>query len=77
MPLTFVPGGDTVVVSQIRGGNKMRSRLFDLGLNQNARIRVVKNDGQGPLIIAVKEDGRFALGKGMAHHIIVTAKNGS
>jgi Fe2+ transport system protein FeoA len=77
MPLTFVPGGDTVVVSQIRGGKKIRSRLFDLGLNLNARIRVVKNDGQGPLIIAVKEDGRFALGKGMAHHIFVKDENGT
>lgn len=72
LPLSLISGGNTVIVNQIRGGKKMRSRLFDLGLNLNARIRVVRNDGQGPLIIAVKEDGRFALGKGMAHHIFVT-----
>lgn len=71
MPLAMAAAGDSVVVQQIRGGKKMRARLFDLGLNINARIRVVKNDPQGPLILAVKEDGRFALGKGMAQHILV------
>ncbi len=71
MPLAMAVAGDSVVVQHIRGGKKMRARLFDLGLNINARIRVLKNDPRGPLILAVKEDGRFALGKGMAQHILV------
>jgi Fe2+ transport system protein FeoA len=67
----MISAGDIVFVQRIQGGDKIRTRLFDLGLNINARVRVVKNDPQGPLILAVKEDGRFALGKGMAHHILV------
>jgi Fe2+ transport system protein FeoA len=43
-----------------------------MGLNIGATIRVLKNDAYGPLIIAVKEDGRLAIGRGMAHHIAVT-----
>jgi hypothetical protein len=33
---------------------------------------VIKNEMHGPLIIAVKEDGRLAVGRGMSHHIMVT-----
>jgi ferrous iron transport protein A len=71
MPLGFVPTGQRVVVREIRGGQKLQYRLRDLGLNLGATIRVVKNDGPGPLILAVKEDSRLALGRGMAHHILV------
>ncbi len=52
----------------------MRQRLVDMGLNQGAMIKVMKNDISGPLILAVKEDGRVALGRRMAHHILVAAK---
>ncbi len=50
----------------------MRQRLMDLGLNQGARIRIIKNEMPGPLIIAVKKDGRLALGRGMSQKIMVT-----
>jgi ferrous iron transport protein A len=75
MPLSFVTGGETVTVQEIRGGHGIRRRLTDLGLHQGASIRMIKNDAQGPLIVAVKEHGRLALGRGMAHHILVTIKN--
>lgn len=47
-------------------------RLRELGLNQNATIRVVKNDHAGPMIIAVKNDGRLAIGRGRAGRIYVS-----
>jgi ferrous iron transport protein A len=72
MPLGLVPGGQSVTVQDIRGGQKLQQRLRDLGLNRGASIRVLKNDAPGPLILAVKEDSRLALGRGMAFHILVT-----
>lgn len=72
MPLGLTSQGETVLIEEIRGRKKMRQRLMDLGLNQGAYIRVIKNEMPGPLIIAVKEDGRLALGRGMSQKIMVT-----
>jgi ferrous iron transport protein A len=74
MPLSMMRSGATAIVQEIRGGRKMRQRLVDMGLHQGAVITILRNDISGPLIIAVKEDGRLALGRGMAHHILVTDK---
>jgi Fe2+ transport system protein FeoA len=48
----------------------MRRRLADMGLTLNMPLRVVQRNGHGPLILAVK-DSRLAIGRGMAHHIMV------
>jgi ferrous iron transport protein A len=77
MPLSFATSGEIVTVRAIIGGANLRRRLSDMGLHQGASIRVLKNDAHGPLIVAVKEHGRLALGRGMAHHILVTIKNGT
>lgn len=76
MPLSMVSRGETVIVRHIHGQPKLRQRLFDLGLNQGAEIRIVKNELPHPLIIAVKEDSRLALERGMTQHILVTPTNG-
>jgi ferrous iron transport protein A len=75
VPLSLVTRGETVVIQHINGGGRLRQRLFDLGLNQGAHVRVVQNEMPGPMILAVKEDGRLALGRGMTHHILVTPVN--
>jgi ferrous iron transport protein A len=78
LPLALVSTGETVVVENVRGGRKMRQRLLELGMNQGARIRVVRNEMSGPLIISVKEDGRLAVGRGMSNHILVSmSSNGN
>ncbi len=71
MPLSMVSTGQTVIIKDIRGGLRIRRRLLDLGLNHGARVRVVKNQMTGPMIVAVKDDGRLAVGRGMSHHIMV------
>jgi ferrous iron transport protein A len=75
MPLGLVSGGQSVTIQDIRGGMKLHQRLRDLGLNRGATVRVIKNDAPGPLILAVKEDSRLALGRGMAFHILVAVSN--
>jgi Fe2+ transport system protein FeoA len=74
MPLSMVSPGETVELVQIREGKRLRKRLADLGLNVGLDIRVVQNCFSGPLILAVKEDARLAIGRGMAHKILVVPR---
>jgi len=70
MPLAMVSPGEEVRLVCIRGGRRMRKRLADLGLNLGMTVRVLQREGRGPLILAVK-DSRLAVGRGMAHKILV------
>lgn len=70
MPLAMAQPGEEVRLVALHGGHRMRRRLADLGLTLDMPLRVVRANGQGPLIVAVK-DTRLALGRGMAHHIMV------
>ena len=71
MPLTMVASGETVKLIAIRGGYHVRRRLADLGLTAGTILTVVQADAWGPLIVAFKGDARLALGRGMAHKIVV------
>ena len=71
MPLTMVSPGERVRMIAIRGGHTVRKRLADLGLTPGTVLQVVQANVHGPLIIAVKNDARLALGRGMAHKIQV------
>lgn len=71
MPLTMVSPGERVRMIVIRGGHTVRRRLADLGLTPGTVLRVMQADAYGPLIVAVKNDTRLALGRGMAHKIQV------
>ena len=70
MPLAMVSPGEEVRLVAIRGGQRLRKRLADLGLNVGMTVRVMQRDEYGPLILAVK-DSRLALGRGMAHKIMI------
>ena len=70
MPLAMVSPGEEARLVAIRGGQRLRKRLADLGLNLGMTVRILQRDAQGPLILVVK-DSRLALGRGMAHKIMV------
>jgi ferrous iron transport protein A len=70
MPLSMTQPGETVKLVALRGGHQMRKRLADLGLTLDMPLRLVQGDDHGPLIVAIK-DTRLAIGRGMAHLIIV------
>jgi len=74
MPLTLAHPGENLKLVALHGGQNVRKRLADLGLTLDMPLRVVQGNGNGhgPLIIAVK-DTRLAIGRGMAHHIMVEA----
>ena len=77
IPLSLVSSGMTAKILEVRGGRKLKNRLLNLGLNIGSEIHVIKNDVSGPLILAVKEDSRLALGRGMANQIQVDISNES
>lgn len=71
MPLSAVAPGETVELVAIQEGRRIRKRLADLGLSTGLTVRVVQNSFMGPLILAIKEDSRLAIGRGVAHKIRV------
>ncbi|CEO90115.1 FeoA family protein [Syntrophaceticus schinkii] len=70
LPLGFLQTGRDAVVSDLAGGRSLRQRLTDMGVVRGTRVKVVKNDMGGPLIISIGE-GRLAVGRGMALRIMV------
>jgi len=70
MPLTMARPGERMTLVALRGGQRMRKRLADLGLTASTSLHIVQGSGHGPLIVAVRGT-RLAIGRGMAHHILV------
>ncbi|MBI9043209.1 MAG: ferrous iron transport protein A [Anaerolineaceae bacterium] len=70
IPLTMVSPNENMLIINIRGGNRSRKRLADLGLYQGISIQVLNSQMQGPLIVLVK-NSRLVLGRGMAQKIMV------
>lgn len=75
LPLSMVQRGQVVELVRVNGGRKMRKRLADLGLNPGMPLRVVQCGHYGPLILSVRGDSRLAIGRGMAHKIVVRPTN--
>jgi ferrous iron transport protein A len=71
MPLHMAQPGDMVELVEVRGGHRLRKRLADLGLNVGISVRVVQGGCNCPMILAVREDTRLALGHGMIRKIFV------
>ncbi len=70
MPLGLVRAGRDATVRGLGEGGAFRRRLINLGLASGARIKVVKNDLNGPIIVSLGEC-RLAIGRGMALRIMV------
>lgn len=68
-PLTMARPGERVRLVEIDGGRRLRHRLTELGLTPGVELQVVQDEG-GPLLLAV-HDSRLALGRCMAHKILV------
>lgn len=56
-------------VKEISGGCQARKRLYELGLNRGAQVKMVKNDF-GPIILNLSGN-KLALGRGLASNIVV------
>lgn len=74
MPLTQLGIGKTATVKGIEGGFSFRGRILSLGIRIGKKIRVMSTHPMGgPLVVEI--DGMMiAIGRGMAHKIIVELK---
>ncbi|NMC54289.1 MAG: ferrous iron transport protein A [Chloroflexi bacterium] len=70
MNLSMAASGEKVRMVSIQGGHELRKRLADLGLNIGEEVYVIQVACDGPMILGVK-DSRLAIGRGMAHKIMV------
>jgi len=66
----MVAPGQEVELVAVHGGWGIRRRLAEMGFNPGVRLKVIHSGG-GPIIVALR-DTRLALGRGMAHKIMVS-----
>jgi Fe2+ transport system protein FeoA len=69
MVLSGVKKNDKCRIKQVMGGGYARKRLYELGLNSGAELKMVKNDF-GPIIVSMS-GSKLAIGRGLASHILV------
>ncbi|MDD5448877.1 MAG: FeoA family protein [Actinomycetota bacterium] len=74
MPLSLATVGSVLDITEIRGGAGLQKRLADMGLMPGTRVRLVQKQERGPVLIELK-GSRLALGRGMAHKIMVEEAN--
>ncbi|MFH2138669.1 MAG: FeoA domain-containing protein [Candidatus Omnitrophota bacterium] len=70
IPLLKIPEGQEVTLAGVEGGQGVRKRLTDMGLNQGVRFKVLHSHGRGACVIRV-HNTRLMLGHGMANRIMV------
>ena len=71
LPLSMIGPGQRVKLLEITAGRKLRHRLTELGLTPGTEMKVLQDEG-GPVLLAI-QDSRLAVGRGMAHKILVQA----
>ena len=69
--LDKIKAGNTVRIVRIDSGHTLKNRLAAMGLLKETEITVIRNDGAGQIIVAVKSS-KIILGRGMSHKIFVT-----
>ena len=70
MPLSMASPGETVTVVNVRAGWGLQGRLADMGLTPGVQVRVINSQMSGPIMIDLR-GSRLALGRGVAHKIMV------
>ena len=70
MPLAMARPGEVVQVVSIGAGWGLTRRLADMGLTPGVSISVINSQMPGPVIINLR-GSRLALGRGIAHKIMV------
>ncbi|MGI6552281.1 MAG: FeoA family protein [Bacillota bacterium] len=74
LPLGFLQAGQQAVISGFQDCRNLKQRLMQMGFIQGTKVKMIKNDPGGPLIISVG-DCRLAIGRGMSLKIIVKKEN--
>ena len=69
--LSAIKRNEQCRVLTIAGGGGMRSKMYNLGVHETERVKVVQNRGFGPLVIDIGGT-RLILGRRMAERLWVS-----
>lgn len=72
MPLMMLNQGQSGIIKDIRRGDKLKKKLYDMGLVEGTRISVVSGGNKGAFILDVR-GSRLVIDLALANHIIVEA----
>lgn len=64
------PRGFSVRVVAVSGGRMARQKLTDLGIIPGEKLKIIRNDGSGPVLVALY-DSKVAVGSGLAQKVRV------
>ncbi len=67
--LLSLKNGDTGKVRLIQAGRTATKRLYEMGFNTGAPVKIIKNDS-GPVIVYLNGN-KIALGRGLAEKIML------
>ncbi len=67
--LTELGPGERGQVKSIDAGRNATKRLYEMGFNTNAFVRIIKND-TGPVIVSINGN-KVALGRGLAEKVVL------
>ena len=70
-PLSTAPQKQALTVVKVAAGRRATHRLTEMGLTPGVEVKIVQDNG-GPLILAVR-GSRLAIGRGLAHKVMVNA----
>ena len=68
--LSKAASGQQAKLISIEAGRGLTHRLAELGLTPGVELSVVQADRSGPILVLVR-GSRIALGRGMAHKLII------
>lgn len=68
-PLNVLNKGELCRVESIMAGGQATKRLYEMGFNTGAEVKMLKND-RGPIIVSLGNN-KIALGRGLAEKMIV------
>jgi ferrous iron transport protein B len=63
--------GRSYIMVDLDGGQKLKERLYSMGLNPGVKFKVIANSGSGPIGIEVRQ-ARLAVGRGMSARIKIS-----
>ncbi|MBF8982421.1 ferrous iron transport protein A [Lutibacter sp. B2] len=70
MPLSMISNGQSVLLTDINWGPKLKKKLQDMGLTPGVEMIVISNDTNGSFILKVR-DSRLVLGCSVTQQIMV------
>ena len=74
MPLSLISEGETVRITDIGGGRRIRQRLVSMGIVPGKDLEVIRTPGPGPAVVAV-DGSRIALGHVLSRKVLVSTNH--